>query len=113
MSIVSNEVTVTVQSLAPAKISISVSYGSIIYGQSDTITGTVYDQLGNPLGGVTLYLWVANASTNNQWSYTGLSTTSSSNGTFSFTISTNDYSVGTNSYVVTTTASAGPTITPM
>ena len=102
MSVASNIVTVTVEQLVPSKISISVSYGSIVYGQSDTITGTVYDQLGNPLSGVTLYLWVSNYHTDEKWAYTGLSTTSASDGTFSFTITSQYYSVGNNLYQVTT-----------
>ena len=102
MSVSSNIVTVTVEQLEPSKISISVAYGSIVYGQSDTITGTVYDQNGNPLGGVTLYLWVSNYHTDEKWGYTGLSTTSASDGTFSFTITSQYYSVGNNLYQVTT-----------
>ncbi|MFP3190042.1 MAG: hypothetical protein RXR31_01715 [Thermoproteota archaeon] len=102
MSVASNIVTVTVEQLVPSKINISVAYGSIVYGQSDTITGTVYDQNGNPLGGVTLYLWVSNFNTDEKWAYTGLSTTSASDGTFSFTITSKYYSVGRNLYQVTT-----------
>ena len=102
MSVSSNIVTVTVEQLEPSKITISVAYGSIVYGQSDTITGTVYDQNGNPLGGVTLYLWVSNSQTDLKWGYTGLSTTSASDGTFSFTITSQYYSVGNNLYQVTT-----------
>jgi len=107
--VVSNTVTVTVTALVATTIDITVSSGSIVYGQNDTISGTVYDQESNPLGGVTVYLWENNANTGYKWSYSGLNTTSnSSNGTFSFTISSSNYYTGNNTYAVTTSSTYGP-----
>jgi len=108
-AIISNVVTVSVIALVPTTIDITVSTGSIIYGESDTISGTVYDQESNPLGGVEVYLWENPNNGKNIWTPTGLSTTSnSSNGTFSFTISSSDYDVGSNSYAVSTSSTIGP-----
>jgi hypothetical protein len=88
-AIFSQPIEITVITPYPSKITLSVSPSSGQEGTTFTASGTVYDQNGNPLSGVPVYLFFYLCGSSRggqvQWYHVGSPATTDSNGNFSIT----------------------------